>query len=129
MISPEAAELYPAPLRFTLFDHHHHHHHHLRRPPAPITFQFVFPDGHGVIVLAEGRLMNLGCATGHPSFVMSCSFTNQTVAQIELWTERTSGKYAKGKVYVLPKVRWDRSFAQIFESSPSTPPTSSFRFP
>jgi len=55
-----------------------------------------------VIVLAEGRLLNLGCATGHPSFVMSCSFTNQVIAQLELWNERKSGKYEK-KVYVLPK--------------------------
>jgi len=47
--------------------------------------RFLFPDGHGVIILARGRLMNLGCATGHPSFVMSCSFTNQVLAQIELW--------------------------------------------
>merc|ERR1719331_3089382 len=53
-------------------------------------------------MLAEGRLLNLGCATGHPSFVMSCSFTNQTLAQIELWDNRKSGKYEK-KVYVLPK--------------------------
>ena len=59
-----------------------------------------FPDGHQVIVLAEGRLVNLGCATGHPSFVMSCSFSNQVIAQIELFgnTER----YPLG-VYVLPK--------------------------
>ncbi|KAJ0094016.1 hypothetical protein Patl1_26083 [Pistacia atlantica] len=56
----------------------------------------------GIIVLAEGRLMNLGCATGHPSFVMSCSFTNQVIAQLELWKEKSSGKYEK-KVYVLPK--------------------------
>ena len=63
---------------------------------------FLFPDGHGVIILAEGRLLNLGCATGHPSFVMSCSFTNQVIAQLELWNERASGKYEK-KVYVLPK--------------------------
>jgi adenosylhomocysteinase len=70
----------------------------------PQVDRFVFPDGHGVIVLAEGRLLNLGCATGHPSFVMSASFTNQTLAQLELWKERTSGKYARGKVYVLPKV-------------------------
>jgi adenosylhomocysteinase len=70
----------------------------------PQVDKFIFPDGHGVIVLAEGRLLNLGCATGHPSFVMSASFTNQTLAQIELWKERTSGKYARGKVYVLPKV-------------------------
>jgi adenosylhomocysteinase len=61
---------------------------------------FVFPDGHRVLVLAEGRLLNLGCATGHPSFVMSNSFTNQTLAQIELATNRAS--YER-KVYVLPK--------------------------
>ena len=54
-------------------------------------------------MLAEGRLMNLGCATGHPSFVMSCSFTNQMLAQIELWKERDSDKYQRGKVYLLPK--------------------------
>ena len=70
----------------------------------PQVDRFEFEDGHSVIVLAEGRLLNLGCATGHPSFVMSCSFTNQTLAQIELWKERESGKYAKGKVYVLPKI-------------------------
>jgi len=68
----------------------------------PQVDRFVFPDGHGVIVLAEGRLLNLGCATGHPSFVMSCSFTNQVVAQLELWKEKESKKYDK-KVYVLPK--------------------------
>merc|ERR1712219_36355 len=64
--------------------------------------RYIFPDGHGVIVLASGRLLNLGCATGHPSFVMSCSFTNQTLAQLELWKERDTGKYAKD-VYLLPK--------------------------
>jgi len=69
----------------------------------PQVDKFIFPDGNGVIVLAEGRLLNLGCATGHPSFVMSCSFTNQTVAQLELWKEKESGKYARGHVYVLPK--------------------------
>jgi len=69
----------------------------------PQVDKFTFPDGHGVIVLAEGRLLNLGCATGHPSFVMSNSFTNQTLAQIELFKERASGKYAKGTVTVLPK--------------------------
>merc|ERR1712071_697818 len=69
----------------------------------PQVDRFVFPSGSGVIVLAEGRLLNLGCATGHPSFVMSYSFTNQALAQIELWTEKESGKYATGKVYVLPK--------------------------
>jgi adenosylhomocysteinase len=61
---------------------------------------FVFPDGHRVLVLAEGRLLNLGCATGHPSFVMSSSFTNQSLAQIELAVNRK--KYAK-QVYTLPK--------------------------
>merc|ERR1740115_725425 len=69
----------------------------------PQVDRFVFPDGHGVIVLAEGRLLNLGCATGHPSFVMSCSFTNQALAQIELWTEKDTGKYESGKVFCLPK--------------------------
>jgi adenosylhomocysteinase len=68
----------------------------------PQLDRWTFPDGKGVLLLAEGRLLNLGCATGHPSFVMSCSFTNQVVAQLELWTERKSGKYEK-KVYVLPK--------------------------
>jgi adenosylhomocysteinase len=62
--------------------------------------EFVFPDGHSVLVLAEGRLLNLGCATGHPSFVMSASFTNQVMAQIELHTR--AAEYEK-KVYVLPK--------------------------
>merc|ERR1712032_83710 len=69
----------------------------------PQVDKFVFEDNHGVIVLAEGRLLNLGCATGHPSFVMSCSFTNQVLAQLELFKEKDSGKYARGKVYVLPK--------------------------
>jgi len=55
-----------------------------------------------VFILAEGRLLNLGCATGHPSFVMSCSFTNQTMAQIELWEHRKDQKYKRG-VYTLPK--------------------------
>jgi adenosylhomocysteinase len=66
----------------------------------PQVHEWRFPDGHAVIVLSEGRLMNLGNATGHPSFVMSCSFTNQVMAQIELWTK--PGEYEK-QVYVLPK--------------------------
>ena len=66
----------------------------------PQVDEFLFPDGHSVIVLAEGRLMNLGCATGHPSFVMSCSFSNQVVAQIELFGHPDS--YER-KVYTLPK--------------------------
>jgi len=69
----------------------------------PQVDRFVFPDGKGIIVLAEGRLLNLGCATGHPSFVMSSSFTNQVLAQIELCKERLSDKYSRGRVYVLPK--------------------------
>ncbi|PLX78979.1 MAG: adenosylhomocysteinase [Desulfuromonas sp.] len=63
--------------------------------------QWVFPDGHAVIVLAEGRLLNLGCATGHPSFVMSNSFSNQVIAQIELFSR---GDEYENKVYVLPKI-------------------------
>ena len=66
----------------------------------PQVDKWVFADGHAVIILAEGRLLNLGCATGHPSFVMSNSFTNQTMAQIELFTK--PGSYEQ-KVYVLPK--------------------------
>ena len=66
----------------------------------PQVDEVEFPDGKRIILLAEGRLVNLGCATGHPSFVMSASFTNQVLAQIELWNN--SEKY-KNKVYVLPK--------------------------
>jgi adenosylhomocysteinase len=62
--------------------------------------EWVFPDGHSVLILAEGRLLNLGCATGHPSFVMSASFTNQVIAQLELW--QNQAKYDK-QVYMLPK--------------------------
>merc|ERR1712106_1280265 len=75
----------------------------------PQVDKFIFPDGHGVIILAEGRLLNLGCATGHPSFVMSNSFTNQTLAQLEIRREyneagkdKTKSKY-QNKVYLLPK--------------------------
>lgn len=66
----------------------------------PQVDQIEFPDGKSIILLAEGRLVNLGCGTGHPSFVMSASFTNQTLAQIELWNN--PGKY-DNQVYVLPK--------------------------
>jgi adenosylhomocysteinase len=66
----------------------------------PQVDRYTFEDGHSMIVLAEGRLVNLGCATGHPSFVMSSSFTNQVLAQISLWTEPE--KYPLG-VHVLPK--------------------------
>ena len=67
----------------------------------PQVDHVVFPDGKKIILLAKGRLVNLGCATGHPSFVMSSSFANQTIAQIELFTH--SDYYENGKVYVLPK--------------------------
>jgi len=68
----------------------------------PQVDHVIFPDGRRLILLAKGRLVNLGCATGHPSYVMSSSFANQTIAQIELWSERDSGKYPLG-VYTLPK--------------------------
>jgi adenosylhomocysteinase len=71
-----------------------------RKNIKPQVDEWVFPDGHSIIVLSEGRLLNLGNATGHPSFVMSNSFSNQTIAQIELFTK--NDEYAK-KVYVLPK--------------------------
>jgi len=69
----------------------------------PQVDRFLFPDGHGVIVLASGRLLNLGCATGHPSFVMSCSFTNQTLAQLDLVNNWKTTKAYKNDVYLLPK--------------------------
>jgi adenosylhomocysteinase len=65
----------------------------------PQVDKYTFPDGHSIVMLAEGRLVNLGCATGHPSFVMSNSFTNQVLAQIELYNK----KYEVG-VYTLPKI-------------------------
>lgn len=74
-----------------------------RQNIKPQLDRWEFPDGHGVLVLAEGRLLNLGCATGHPSFVMSTSFTNQVIAQVDLWINKDTDKYEKGKVYVLPK--------------------------
>merc|ERR1712056_91904 len=72
----------------------------------PQVDRFVFPSGNGIIVLASGRLLNLGCATGHPSFVMSCSFTNQTLVQLDLlrnWKETDASKKYKNDVYLLPK--------------------------
>jgi adenosylhomocysteinase len=75
----------------------------------PQCDQWFFDDGRGIIILAEGRLLNLGCATGHPSFVMSCSFTNQVLAQIELFTR--SEDY-ENKVYVLPK-KLDEEVARL----------------
>merc|ERR1712022_101971 len=69
----------------------------------PQVDRFVFPDGHGVIILASGRLCNLGCATGHPSFVMSCSFTNQVLGQLDLLKNWKETKAYKNDVYLLPK--------------------------
>jgi len=68
----------------------------------PQVDHVIFPDGKRLLLLAKGRLVNLGCGTGHPSYVMSSSFANQTIAQIELWSERDSGKYPVA-VYTLPK--------------------------
>jgi len=73
----------------------------------PQVDKFVFPDGHAIVLLSRGRLVNLGNATGHPSFVMSASFTNQVLAQIELW----ENKYAIG-VYTLPK-KLDEEVARL----------------
>ena len=73
--------------------------------------EWIFPDGHSVLILAEGRLLNLGCATGHPSFVMSASFTNQVLAQLELWEHRSDSTYEK-QVYMLPK-KLDEEVARL----------------
>ena len=78
----------------------------------PQCDKFKFKDGHSVIVLAEGRLLNLGCATGHPSFVMSNSFTNQVIAVVDLWNHKEDSTYQKGKVYVLPK-KLDEKVARL----------------
>ena len=75
----------------------------------PQVHQYTFPSGKQIFVLAEGRLVNLGCATGHPSFVMSNSFSNQTLAQIDLWKNRDT--YQVG-VYVLPK-KLDEEVARL----------------
>merc|ERR1711988_338302 len=92
----------------------------------PQTDKYVFPDGHGVIVLAEGRLLNLGCTTGHPSFVMSNSFTNQTLAQLELrkayndaGKDKKKSKY-QNKVYLLPK-ELDEKVAKLHLGQPRQP--------
>jgi len=75
----------------------------------PQVDQYTFPDGHAIFVLAEGRLVNLGCATGHPSFVMSNSFANQTLAQIDLWKNKDTYKI---DVYTLPK-KLDEEVARL----------------
>jgi len=81
----------------------------VRKEVKPQVDRWRFPDGHEIILLAEGRLVNLGCAQGHPSFVMSASFTNQTLAQIELWENRAS---AKSGVSVLSK-KLDEEVARL----------------
>jgi adenosylhomocysteinase len=85
----------------------------------PQVDQFILPGGKRLTLLARGRLVNLGCATGHPSFVMSNSFSNQTIAQMALWENATKGKdattgmsFASGKVYVLPK-KLDEKVARL----------------
>jgi adenosylhomocysteinase len=85
----------------------------------PQVDQFIFPNGKRITLLARGRLVNLGCATGHPSFVMSNSFSNQTIAQMALWANATKGKddmtgmkFETGKVYVLPK-KLDEKVARL----------------
>merc|ERR1712127_816857 len=78
----------------------------------PQVDRFPFPDGHGIIVLASGRLLNLGCATGHPSFVMSCSFTNQVLAQIDLMNNWKGPKSYKNDVYLLP-IELDEKVARL----------------
>jgi adenosylhomocysteinase len=75
----------------------------------PQVDKYTFSDGRAIFLLAEGRLVNLGCATGHPSFVMSNSFSNQTLAQIDLWANKDT--YAK-KVYILPK-KLDEEVARL----------------
>jgi adenosylhomocysteinase len=85
----------------------------------PQVDQFIFPNGKRITLLARGRLVNLGCATGHPSFVMSNSFSNQTIAQMALWANATKGKddmtgmkFQSGAVYVLPK-KLDEKVARL----------------
>jgi adenosylhomocysteinase len=75
----------------------------------PQVDKYIFPDGHSIYLLADGRLVNLGCATGHPSFVMSNSFSNQVLAQIDLWNNRD--RY-EPKVYLLPK-KLDEEVARL----------------
>ncbi len=90
----------------------------VRNNIKPQFDEWIFPDGHSVLILAEGRLLNLGCATGHPSFVMSCSFTNQVVAQIDLHLAAqgkptlSGTKYDKKQVYTLPK-KLDEKVARL----------------
>ena len=82
----------------------------------PQVDKYTFPDGHEIFLLAEGRLVNLGCATGHPSFVMSNSFSNQVLAQLDLWKNRDNYKVG---VYVLPKNSTKKSRACTWKKSAS----------
>ena len=100
----------------------------VRTEIKPQVDKYTFPDGHSIFVLAEGRLVNLGCATGHPSFVMSNSFTNQTLAQIELWTRKMDVG-----VYRLPKhldeevarLHLDNLGVRLTKPDPASRPTTS----
>lgn len=87
----------------------------------PQVHRWEFPDGHGIIMFVEGHLLIMGCATGYRSFVMSCSFTNQTLAQIELGQNRNLGKYEKN-VYIMPKVL-DEKVAHLHLKSLGVKPT------
>merc|ERR1711879_646865 len=78
----------------------------------PHVDRYTLSNGRHIILLASGRLVNLGCGTGHPSFVMSASFANQTLAQMDLWAKREENDYARGQVYVLPK-RLDEKVAAL----------------
>merc|ERR1712176_907976 len=89
----------------------------------PQVDRFIFPDGHGIIMLASGRLCNLGCATGHPSFVMSCSFTNQVLGQLDLLKNWKEGKGYKNDVYLLPK-ELDEKVARLHLPALGASPTT-----
>ncbi len=101
-----------------------------RKNVKPQVDEWVFPDGHAIIVLAEGRLLNLGCATGHPSFVMSNSFTNQVIAQIELFTHTDFYETQGARAAQAPR-REGRAAAprqarrEAHDSSPRSRPTTS----
>ena len=90
-----------------------------RNEIKPQCDRYEFPDGHGILVLAQGRLLNLGCATGHPSFVMSCSFANQALAQIDLWTKK-SRKFIYFHIFQWPCLFFfrRRALSQHHVSSP-----------
>jgi len=98
----------------------------------PQVDKYIFPNGRQMFLLAEGRLVNLGCAAGHPSFVMSNSFTNQVLAQIDLWTNRDTYKPAvysnpRNSTKSWPYCTWRRSATQAAQLSKNMPITSVFQ--